>query len=629
MKKVLIIAGALHIGGAERVATNISKYSPKGEFSFDYLVFDGYENVYGPEIEQRGGRVITLPSPSKGYYTYFRKLSELIRNNHYSVVHSHTQFNSGLNLAVAKRCGVPIRIAHSHTTKTERKVSILQKLYEGAMRILLRHTATHFLACGEEAGIWMFGRKAFAKRGKVIKNGIDTAAFEYSPDNRKKIRDDVGIGRDAFVIGHAGTLLPLKNQEYLISILPKIKENRPNAVLLLLGAGSVDEKNRLHEKACLLNVDKDVIFGGGVSNVNEYLSAMDVFAFPSLREGTPLALLEAQANGLSCVVSDRIPRDAFLTDLVKPLSLGDISSWVSALSSAERIRPNSYADTISNLGYDSVRAYSPVYALYRSIATVSLSFDDGRGDNTDVLDSMLIPRGIPATLNISTGYIDGTCPDELKPTDKTPMTIEDIRRFSRNRLVEIAMHGDCHQNTEEDILRGRKKLKTWLGLSDKDELGFASPGSGLSVAKFKTPECERLRRSMVYLRTSLRINSIVPLRILSRKTARVIHSAFMYRFGYHDTVMTEPDGQIIYSIPIMRDTTVSQVVAIVRESVRKRGAIVLMLHSIMSDTSKEDNWTWDKQKLESLCCELSRMEQNGKLVLCRTIDQYHLLQERE
>lgn len=628
MKKVLIIAGALHIGGAEKVAVNLSKYAPKEEFLFDYLVFEGYENVYGAEIEERGGRVFTLPSPSKGYLRYCRSLAELIRENGYSVVHSHTQFNSGLNLAVAKRCGVPIRIGHSHTTKTERKVSLPQKLYEAAMRVLLRRYSTHLLACGEEAGVWMFGKKAFSECGRVIKNGIDAAAFAYSPEVREAIRASADIPKDAFVIGHAGTLLPLKNQEFLIRLLPRIKERIPNAMLLLLGAGTVDEKSRLQCIADECGVSGSVLFGGGVGNVNEYLSAMDVFAFPSLREGTPLALLEAQANGLPCIISDRIPRDAALTDLVRPVRLEDEDEWIDLICTARRNNPCSYAEVMVRLGYDSAGAYKPVYDIYRSLATVSLSFDDGRGDNADVLDNLLLPLGVPATLNITTGYIDGTCPKECRPSKKSPLSVEDVRRFADNPLVEIAMHGDRHLNSEEDILRGEKKLREWLPESNGNKMGFASPGSGLSLKWFRSPEAERLRESILYMRTGIRVCTLSPLRRLIRKAGRVIHLATFYRFGYHDTVMTEADGQIVYSIPVMKDATVRQVAAAVKDAVRRRGAVVLMLHSVLDDVSGEDNWTWERKKLEELCRMLLKMEQEGKLCICTTAEQYRMLRER-
>lgn len=230
MNKVLIIAGALHIGGAERVAANISKYAPEKEFAFDYVVFDGYENVYGKEIEAKGGRIFTLSSPGRGYLRYCVELLRLIKRNRYTVVHSHTQFNSGINLAVARLLGVPVRIAHSHTTKTEHSVSLAQKLYEGTMRYLLRHSATEFVACGVEAGNWMFGEKCFSKKGIIFRNGIDAKANSFSEENRVRIRKFYRISSESFVIGHTGTLSPLKNQEFLIRLLPDLLAKKPNTI---------------------------------------------------------------------------------------------------------------------------------------------------------------------------------------------------------------------------------------------------------------------------------------------------------------------------------------------------------------------------------------------------------------
>ena len=275
-------------------------------------------------------------------------------------------FNSGINLAIAKLLGIPIRIGHSHTTKkTENSVSVIQRGYEWFMRKLILWSATDLLACGVEAGEWLYGEKAFTRSGRVIQNGIDTDLFSYSEENRHRIRSQYGIEEDDFVIGHSGTLLPLKNQEFLIRMMPKVRAKNPKIRLLLLGQGKSEELSRLQRIASECEVSDIVTFCGSVLNVNEYLSAMDVFAFPSLREGTPLALIEAQANGLPCIVSDRIPEDAFLTDLVCPMSLDDAGAWTDALINARRRDPTRYAEQIEEAGYSVKTAYDPIYEIYR------------------------------------------------------------------------------------------------------------------------------------------------------------------------------------------------------------------------------------------------------------------------
>ena len=326
------------------------------------MVFEGIENVYGAEIEARGGTVFTVPSPSKGYGAYIHRLWDLIEQHQYVAVHSHTMFNSGLNLLVAKILGVPCRIAHSHTTKTETRVSIAQKIYECIMRILIRITATELFACGVEAGCWMFGGDTFSKRGTLISNGIETTEFSWSEEKRKKIRALYGL-EDEFVIGHSGSLLPLKNQKHLIALMPRILKRRENAKLMLVGSGTQEYTEELMIFAKVCGVAEHVLFCGAVNNVSAYLSAFDIFAFPSIREGTPLALIEAQANGLPCIISDHVPKDAQLTDLITVVPLDNEEKWVSCICDAERNGRN-YSDEISDKGYCAQKAYQPIYEAY-------------------------------------------------------------------------------------------------------------------------------------------------------------------------------------------------------------------------------------------------------------------------
>lgn len=362
MKKILIICAGLQFGGVERFVANIIKFAPADDFQFDYLIFEGLGDAFAPEIIERGGRVITIPSPQKGYRSYIKKLGDLINTNRYDVVHSHTQFNSGINLWVAKKHNVPVRISHSHTTAHENSVSVKQRFYENAMRRLIKRSATHFCSCGVEAGKWMYGVHPFT----VIPNGIDTDLFAYNEQARKTIRRQYEIASDAFVIGHSGTIYPLKNQEFLIRMLPDIRKTQENAELMLIGTGADEEVDRLKRIASECQMTEYVHFTGAVMNINEHLSAFDVFAFPSLREGTPLALLEAQANGLPCVISDTIPQDAIVTGLVTPLSLNDKDAWISHVCKASRNEPEKYRELVSESGFDARKAYQKLFEIYSS-----------------------------------------------------------------------------------------------------------------------------------------------------------------------------------------------------------------------------------------------------------------------
>lgn len=628
-KKILVLPGGLQIGGAERVAANLCKYAPE-EFEFHYLVFDCHENAYGCEIEAKGGKVIAVPLPNRGYGRYIKTLSNLMKAHRYAAVHSHTMFNSGLNLAVAKWHGVPVRIAHSHTTKTEHRVSPVKHIYTAVMRGVILATATHRIGCGVEAGNWLFGRRSFEKSGFVLRNGIDTQAFSFSGETRNRIRSQYGL-ENAFVIGHTGTLLPVKNQSYLIDRMPAILKRIPNAVLMLVGGDEGDELSKLQEQARRCGVSDRVHFAGPVLNVNEYLNAFDVFAFPSRREGTPLALLEAQTNGLPCIVSKNVPEDAFLTDLITTVPLEDPDQWVERICTARRAYPEHYPDLIREKGYDARYAYNQIYRMYHGAAlprkaTVCLSFDDGRGDNTWIFEELLIPRRIPATLNVTTGYVDGTCPTQCKPTQKQAMTVEDVVRLADEPLIELALHGDRHQNTPQDILEGRRKLIQWLGCEENAGFGFASPRSALGREQWESEEYAKVRAKVLYMRASYRIESCKLLRDLCRKAGRILPIPCLYRIAYAESKMAFRDRKMVYSACVLKETTFAQVKSLIDLCIQTNTSVTLMFHSILPDCGKDDVWSWDEVKFVKLCDYLVQKRGEGLLDICTTKQMYEKMQ---
>lgn len=260
-------------------------------------------------------------------------------------------------------------------------------------------------------------------------------------------------------------------------------------------------------------------------------------------------------------------------------------------------------------------------------AAISISFDDGRGDTLAVIRDVLLPRRIPATVNIATGYVDGTCPKNTVPSIKAALSISDVKYLAGCRDVEIALHGDQHINTEVDISRGRDKLILWLGLPKDQVFGFASPGSGLCAADFVGSKSVLFTKQVSYLRTGLRITSFRLFRLLCRKAGRVFHIPLLYRIAYADTLMDRCADRVIYSIPVMKDTTFGQLKAIIDLAIRRGSALTLMFHSILPDTAGEDNWSWDRSRFEMLCDYLCAQQRNGRLTLCTTQQVLELLQE--
>ena len=363
MKKVLIIAGMLKIGGAEKVARDIGYYADKEKYEIHYLVFGDEVYCYEQELIDKGCKIIHMDPPKDNHYAYYRKLKKLIKKEKYDVIHSHTMFSSGWAMYAAYKCGVPTRIAHSHTIKGNEKRGIIKNTYENVMRMVINSYATHCVGCGIGAGYWLFGKKKFDRDGIVIFNGIDLESYRYNADKRDSIREQYEI-EYKLVIGHVGHFFDVKNQNYLVELLPEMLKNNENTVLLLLGDG--ETKKEIEALASSLGVDGHTIFTGNVSNVGDYLSAMDVFAFPSKYEGVPLALIEAQANGLPCIISNKIPKDVYVTELVVPLPITEDykHEWVSRIIKSERTDSEKYYNIIEDAGFSVKKMLAKIYDLY-------------------------------------------------------------------------------------------------------------------------------------------------------------------------------------------------------------------------------------------------------------------------
>ena len=366
MKKVLVIIGSLKIGGQEKVGKEIGIHIDRNKYEIHYLVFDENKEAYEQELNKAGIQVFHFPEPSRGYIQYLKNLAELLKDNSYDIVHAHTMFNCGWAMLLSWCMKVPCRISHSHSIKmADHHYSILAKAYQFVMQKLIHIFGTEFIGCGKAAGEWLFGKKFFEKHGKVIYNGIDTQKFRFSSRTRDEMRKQLNLEKQ-FVIGHVGHFMKVKNQQFLISLMPGILERRPEAVLLLLGDGELKEENREYCKE--LGIEDKVIMAGNVSNVADYLCAMDVFAFPSLYEGMPLSVIEVQCNGLPCIISDAVPEDVFLTDLITPIGLNEPKQrWIDEICQTSRKNEESYGDKMMQSGFDKRVMLKRIYSIYDNI----------------------------------------------------------------------------------------------------------------------------------------------------------------------------------------------------------------------------------------------------------------------
>ena len=316
--RVAQIVGDMAGGGVEAVVMNYYRHIDKTKIQFDFIIHDTSTHIPKQEIEEMGGRIFYVPH-YKNLSAYRKALLKIFKENNYTIVHSHMNTLSVFPLKVAKKAGVKVRIAHSHSTSNikEFKRFILKNL----LRPFSKQYATHYFACSELAGRWLFGKRAF-KRGKVkiINNAIDLEKFKFNSELRECIRKELNI-EDKFVIGHVGRFMEQKNHSFLVDIFNEVHKRRDDAVLLLLGDGPLMEE--IEAKVNAFGLSDNVVFTGHLNSPEIYYNAMDCFVFPSLYEGLGIVCIEAQINGLPCIVSTEVPIVAKICDKIEFVQLSE------------------------------------------------------------------------------------------------------------------------------------------------------------------------------------------------------------------------------------------------------------------------------------------------------------------
>lgn len=345
--RILQIVTYMGRGGLETMLMNYYRNIDHSRVQFDFLVHRNFEADYDNEIKAMGGNIYHVSKLNPLSNQYKSELDKFF-NEHkeYKIVHSHLDCMAGIPLKVAKKCDVPIRIAHAHSSNQTKDIKyVLKLLYKRN----ITKNANYLFACGEQAGRWMFNTNDF----KVINNAIDAKKYSYNEKIRNIRRTEFNIPKDSIVIGHVGRFMVPKNHDFIIDIFNKIHLNNPNSYLMLVGEG--DLKEAILDKVKELNLEEYVIFTGLRSDVNQLLQAMDVFLFPSLYEGLPVSIVEAQAAGLPCLISDKVPIECKKTDLVYQLNLNDsVGIWADKVNELSHIQRRDTYEDIKNAGFDIV-----------------------------------------------------------------------------------------------------------------------------------------------------------------------------------------------------------------------------------------------------------------------------------
>ncbi len=321
--RVAHVMGKMVGGGVEAVVMNYYRHIDRSRVQFDFLVDEDSAFVPREEIGSLGGRVFEVP-PYQRPFAYARSLESLFADEGWPIVHSHVNALSVFPLRVAARAGVPVRIAHSHSTagKGEPVKNALKRL----LRTQANRYPTHRLACSRYAGEWLFGEGAGFD---VLYNAIELDRFPFNAEVRAEARADLGLVGDELAVGHVGRFMAQKNHTFLLDAFAEVAARRPDAVLLLVGAGEL--RPSVERRASELGIKGRIRFLGQRDDVERLYQAFDAFALPSLYEGLCLVGIEAQRAGLPCLLSDAITREVDVTGTVRFLPIDDPSAWADAL----------------------------------------------------------------------------------------------------------------------------------------------------------------------------------------------------------------------------------------------------------------------------------------------------------
>lgn len=350
-----------NIGGIESFLLNLTKSMDMANIHFDMLM-RGNNKFLEDELEKLGVTLYKVPTDPFQYYQFIKRLLKI---NHYNFVHVHK--NSAANIILpmmVKKYTNSKLIVHSHNTNPSSGSKLAIALHKLNRNKLIK-LSDYRLACADTAAEWLYGKDYKDKQVKIIKNGIIAKDYIYNSKVRKTIRRHLGL-EDKFVIGHVGAFREQKNHQFLLNVFSKL--NIPNAELVLVGDGPL--KANIEDQVKELNLEDKVKFLGSRNDVNRILQAFDVFVMPSLWEGLSIAIIEAQASGLTVLVSNTVSHEVKITDLVTFLDLFNIDVWVEnieetytkeLLSSYKRLNQ---IDAINDTGFNMISSVKKIREIY-------------------------------------------------------------------------------------------------------------------------------------------------------------------------------------------------------------------------------------------------------------------------
>ncbi|MCG0869827.1 glycosyltransferase family 1 protein [Lactiplantibacillus plantarum] len=363
MVKVLQVFNKLNQGGIEHVVINLMQNIDRDKIEFHFAMTSGEKGLLDEKVKKLGGYIHYFNSGSRNPLNVKKNLERIIRDNGpFDVVHSHIYFASGYILYIAKKMGVPIRIAHAHDTYKGEKKTLIRKVYEYKMRKMINKYANYKFGVSKEAIFHLFGNKD--QNTYIVNNGINFNEYVVNENIRKYYRSKFHVKDNETLLCNIGRFEDQKDHNYLIDVFNRLLKINKNYKLLLIGNGSL--KKAIISKVEKLGLSSKVVFLENRNDVNKILMATDMFIMPSKYEGLPLSLIEAQASGIPCVISNNITDEVKISPNVYSLEKDNYNRWINFIIQHKNDPRLNNIEYLDNAGFNEIKIAKFVENIYLS-----------------------------------------------------------------------------------------------------------------------------------------------------------------------------------------------------------------------------------------------------------------------
>ncbi len=371
MVRILQVFTIMGRGGAESMIMNYYRNIDREKVQFDFLVHRQERGAFDDEIESLGGTIYRM-NPINPFFpnNYYNELRSFFKeHSEYSIVHSHLNTFSSFVLKIAEEFEIPYRIAHAHTATERIKLKdllhpksakeALKKSVKFQLKKRIHNHTTHYFSCGEKAGNWLFGVE---QPFEIMNNAIDAEKFIFNSKISEEYKKELNL-EDELVLGHIGNFTDPKNHTYLLKVFQKVLQKKEDSSLVLIGDGPL--RKSIESEAKSLSIDHKVHFLGLRTDIANLCQMLDIFVFPSLYEGLPVTLIEAQAAGLKIFASDTITNEVHITEDITFLSIVDAPMvWADEILKQHSYKRTDNFDALKKHGYDiksGVKAFEDFY----------------------------------------------------------------------------------------------------------------------------------------------------------------------------------------------------------------------------------------------------------------------------